>query len=514
MPTKPAPTTTEPDRHMRDLLRLPFIAPSTGRFLIAVLLCIKLAMSIWNATTFNGKVYDQVHHQDRALFGGLRAGKMAYDPPLYYLPALLLHRPADVPLVERSSKSDGEDEEAIASREAAQSPAGESEQTHRRKLLSLLRYTNVFWGALIYVGWIYFAFPRLLRGFRAWFLASLVLLAIPGFQKLGVMVHADNAFAGLTTVGVCVWLWVRARYRAGTLTFRHLIVFAIVAGGVGLTRPFAAVPVAVLTTVHLVYLVRLEGWRWRRLVPRAAVLVAISATLSASWFVYRWQYTGHVTNAYRDHYIQTFERRRPGFQFVHYFTSFHVKKLLDTPNRKLGGARSSTNNPDANSFFTLLYSEVWADHWLYFSGSQRSERKLWPKRALLTAALATPAIVLALGAGFWLDIVRRSRRFLAQQRQHPWRERARLALERFELDLVLLGIAGLGAGLYLYWQTGPALLPGKNSTIKFVYIASLFGPAIALLFRRRLKPLSFNLLTAYFLILFVLSIPVAMFWPS
>jgi hypothetical protein len=511
--SNPSPTRTEPDRHLRELVRIPFVAPSTGGFLITVLLCIKLALSIWNAAMFDGKIYDQIHHQDRALFGGLRAGKMAYNGPLYYLPALLVHRPADVPLVERSSKSEGEDEEAIASREAASSPVGPSEKTHRQKLLTLLRYTNIFWGLVTYLGWIYFAFPRLLRGFRAWFLASLLLLAIPGFQKLGVMVHPDNAFAALTTVGVCVWLWVRDRYRAGTLSFRHLILFAVAAGGIGLTRPFAAVPVTVLTAVLLVYLVKLGGWRWRWLVPRAAVLVAIAAALSVSWFAYRWRYTGHVTNAYRDRYIQSFERRRPGFDFVSYFTSFHVSDLLDTPNRRLGPG-SRNNSPDANSFFTLLYSEVWADHWLYFSGSQRSERKLWPKRALLTAALATPAIVLALGAGFWLDIVRRSRRLLAEQRQHPWRERARLALERFELDLVLLGIAGLGAGLYLYWQTGPALLPGKNSTIKFVYIASLCGPAIALLFRRRLKPLSFNVLTAYFLILFVLSIPVAMFWPS
>jgi hypothetical protein len=87
-------------------------------------------------------------------------------------------------------------------------------------------------------------------------------------------------------------------------------------------------------------------------------------------------------------------------------------------------------------------------------------------------------------------------------------------LERLELSLVPLGIAGLGTLLYLYWQTGPALLPGKNSTIKFVHIASLFGPTIALLFTRRLEVPAFNLLTCYFLLLFVAALPVAMFWPS
>ena len=79
---------------------------------------------------------------------------------------------------------------------------------------------------------------------------------------------------------------------------------------------------------------------------------------------------------------------------------------------------------------------------------------------------------------------------------------------------MLLGIAGLGCLLYLYWQTGPALLPGKNSTIKFVYVASLVGPTLALLFRHRMRAFTFNLLAGYFLLLNIVALPVAMFWPS
>jgi hypothetical protein len=485
---------------MLKLLRIPMMSPSAGRFLIAALLCVKLAVSLWNAVEFNGKVYDQGHHQDRALFGGLRAGKMAYNPPLYYLPALLIHRPADVPLVERSTKSEGDDDEALASREAAKSRATPSERKHKARQIKLLRYTNLFWDSLIYLGWIYFAFPRLLRGFRGWFLASLLLLALPGFQKLGAMVHPDNAFAALTTVGVCVWLWVRDCWRKG---------------GVGLTRPFSVVAVAVLGCIVMVYLLRLEGLRWSRLLLRGAALAAIIVTLSGCWYFYRWRYTGHVTNAYRDRYMETFERRRPGFDFTRYFTTFHLAKLLDTPNRRLGGGSTSiyANNPDANSFFTLLYSEIWGDHWLYFSGNQAREGKLWPKRTMLTVALGMPAITAMLGGGFVLDFIRRARRAFAELKGHKALAKLTGAFERLELDIVLLGIAGLGAALYLYWQLGPALLPGKNSTIKFVYIASLFGPALALFFRRRPSTLAFNLLTAYFLVLFVVAIPVAMFWP-
>lgn len=500
---------------MLKLLSIPFITPAAGRFLIGVLLCVKLAISVWNAVEFNGKVYDQGHHQDRALFGGLRAGKMAYNPPLYYLPALLVHRPADVPLVERSSKSEGDDDEALASREAAKSPVSRSERQHKAKLIKLLRYTNLFWDSLIYLGWICFAFPRLLRGFRGWFLASLLLLALPGFQKLGAMVHPDNAFAALTTVGVCVWLWVRDRFRAGKLSFKQLLVFAVAAGAVGLTRPFSIVPVAVLATVLLVYLVRLDGSSWSRLLLRGAVLLTIVGVLSGSWYVYRWRYSGHVTNAYRDRYMETFEKRRPGFDFRSYFTSFHLAKLLEQPNRRLGGGNTSiyANNPDANSFFTLLHSEIWGDHWLYFSGNQAREGKLWPKRTMLTVALGMPAVVAMLGGGFVVDFIRRLRRGLAELKGQKPLTKLWGLIQKLETDLVLLGIAGLGCAIYLYWQTGPALLPGKNSTIKFVYIASLFGPALALFFRRRPSPRTFNLLAVYFLILFVVAVPVAMFWP-
>lgn len=513
------------------MLRLPLITPRTGRFLITTFLLVKVALLLWNAVAFDGKVYDQGHHQDRALFGGLRPGKMAYNPPLYYLPALLIPRPADVPLVERSAKSVGDDEEGVQSREAAKTPADRSERSHKKKQIKLLRYTNVFYGSLFYLAWIGFAFPRLLGSFRGWFLASLLLLAIPGYQKLGVMVHPDNLFACTTSLGVCAWLFLRAKWRRSTqpagLAFRHLVGMAVATGLIGLTRPFSVVPVAVLTGVVLVYLVRLErgvharallrteGLRWQRLVVRGAALLAIIGVMSGSWYVYRWRHSGHVTNAYRDHYIAKFEGRRVNFDFVHYFTSVHLKELLETPNRKLGGSSPSiyANNPLANSFFTVLHSEVWGDQWLYFSGAGMREGKLWPKRVSLTVALAVPFIVGWLGLTFLWDWLTRLRRAVKDSRGLGLRARATTLFQNFEQELVLLGIAGLGAALYMYWQTGPALLPGKNSTIKFIYIAGLFPPTLALLFRRRLRPLSFNLLSIYFFVLFIAAFPVAMYWP-
>lgn len=446
----------------------------------------------------------------------MRPGKMAYNPPLYYLPALLIKRPPEVPLVERSSRSVGEDDEAVASREAAKSPMGPKERSHKAKQLRLLRAINILYDSVFYVGWVCFAFPRLLPGFRSWFLASLLLLTLPGMQKLGVMVHPDNAFASLVTVAVCCWLWVRDRYRASELRFVHLLGLAVAAGCVGLTRPFSVVPVVVLAATLLLYVIRLEGRRWLRLIPRAVLLLSIVGVLGGGWYVYRWQYSGHVTDAYRDRYMETFAKRKPGFDYVEYFSTFHIGELLRTPNRRMAGGTTSaySNSPHANSFFTLLYSEIWADHWLYFSGKQAREGKLWPKRTLLGLALATPAAVLLLAVGFGRELFGRIRRAVAQLSGTSALARVHSLLSQVELDLVLLGIAGLGGLLYLYWQTGPALLPGKNSTVKFIYIASLTGPTLAVLFRQRLKALTFNLLSCYFLMLFVAALPIAMFWPS
>ena len=505
------------------MLRLPFVTPRSGRFLIALLLCIKLALLVWNAAVFDGRPYDVGHHSDRALFGGLRPGKMAYNPPPYYFPALLLKRPPDVPLVERSSETIGEDEEAIQSRKERTTPANLSERRFRNRLIEELRYTNIFWVGLFYVGWIWYAFPRLLGSFQGWFLASLLLLAMPGYQKLGVMTHPDNMFAGCASLAICGWLFLRERWQRSQSVppqpgygFKHLIGFALAIGLMALTRPFAAVPVAVLSVVATVYVVRLTGLHWKQLLPKLALVGVIVAVMSTSWYVYRWKHSGELTNAYRTGYISKFEGRRANFNYFKYYTTFNLTDLIDDPSRKMGDGGESVyaDTPLANSFFTLLYSEVWGDQWLYFSGPKMRDLKVWPKRLILTCALLVPPIMAGLGGLFLWDMLRRAREQLRATKDHSVVRRLLELAATLERELVLLAIAVLGAALFIYWQAGPALLPGKNSTVKFIYIATLFPPTLALVFSRRMKPLTFNLLSGYFLILFIAAFPFAMYWPK
>jgi hypothetical protein len=313
----------------------------------------------------------------------------------------------------------------------------------------------------------------------------------------------------------------RERWQAGPasakpLLFTHLLVFAFLVGLGALTRPFAAVPTAVMSVVALVYSYRLVNGKLMKLLPRLALVGSIIAAMSLSWYVYRWKMSGEVTNAYRTGYISKFEKRRANFNYKAYYTSLNLKDLIVDPSRKMGDGDAGVyaDTPLANSFFTLLYSEIWGDQWLYFSGPKLRDNKVVAKRALLTCALAVPPAMLALlGWSLW-GLVGRIRQKAAEVSGSPRLQRILAVLSEIEPELVLLAIATLGAGLFVYWQGGPALLPGKNSTVKFIYIATLFPPAIALAFGRRLKPLPFNLLSAYFLILFVVAFPFAMYWPS
>ena len=505
--------------------RLPFIAPRAGRFVVGVLFSLKILLLAWNAIVFDTRGYDHTHHADRALFGGLRVSKMAYNPPPYYLPALLLPRPADVPLIERNPETAGDDEEAVQAREERRVPTTASERRHRAALLALLRYTNVLYVGAFYWLWIYFSFPRLLPGPGAWFLASVLLLALPGYQKLGVMTHPDNLFAATSAACAAGWLGLRERWTrrsAGVDTngvgFWHLAWLALAIGAAGLTRPFAIVPVLVFSGVLVVYVRRLEGptIAWPRMLLRAGALLTVIGALSLGWYVYRWSRSGEVTNAYKTAYMARFEKHKKDFDFVGYFTRFRLGDLLENPNRQMAKDkdRPIPDNPRANTFFTLLYSEFWGDHWLHFSGPAKKETKLWPKRVVLTTALAVPFVLLWALVQRSRDIWKNARATLGKVGARPFVSRALELGTVFEREIVLLGLAGFGAALFVYWQTGPALLPGKNSTIKFIYVATFVPPGIALLFGRRMQPLTFNVLAAYFLTLFIAAFPVAMFWPN
>jgi hypothetical protein len=444
--------------------------------LVAGAFALKLAILVWNSVTYSGVPYDYNHHKARAASAGLRVHAMAYNPPLYYLPCL--------PFVEDIEK-------------------GELKEGYERgDLTHFLRHTNLIYLLIFYACWVYVIIPRLVRDWRAATIASLVLLALPGFQKLGVMSHPDNLVAGLSAFGIASWLWFRERSsKTGWLDWAGVVGFGTLVGLVGMTRPFAAVPVFVLCLGGLIVLLKERGLTVGFL-SRALVMTALVGTISLSWYVHRWNETGTFGGSYDVGWVGKFRPYREQLDFTHYFTSFYFKELLREPNVRNPAAgdnwEPSADNDMSNSFPTIAYSEFWGDHWLYFSSPKwRVEGKRWPKRLLFVVAL--PMLPL-LAWRFLGGVVIVGRRL-------------RTGDEDADADAVLLLYFVLGLALYFYWLMGDVLLPGVNSPIKFIYNAHLVPVFVTLAFLGGLSSRRFNLWLGYTVLTFVFALPIAVFWP-
>ena len=221
------------------------------------------------------------------------------------------------------------------------------------------------------------------------------------------------------------------------------------------------------------------------------------ALLAGSWHGVRAVGSGAVLDAYEDDYIARYVPLRAKFDFQHYFTTFYLTDLADTPNRDLAvrlTRRQKRQDPHANSFFTLLYSEVWGDHWLYFSGKKGEETKALHKRRLFYAALI-PTLWWAARTVSGMGTV------IARYARH----------ERRPGDLIVLTTFVLGVAMFLWWQTGPALLPGKNSTIKFIYNAHLFPLSLVLAYVPPVSRVEFVITCFALAVLFALALPIAVF---
>ena len=179
--------------------------------LVIFLFCLKLMATGWATIVHKDYVYDGDHHLDRARSGGLKIDKMAYNPPLYYFPALAIS---------------GDDSK-----------------------MRVLRLQNIVWVGAFYALWLLFIFPAVLPSGRSRLVASLILLALPGYQKLAAMVHPDNLHAGLSAIAIAAWLLYHRRLdrESPDTQWWPLLAVSLAIGLAGWTRPFAAVTVAAIS---------------------------------------------------------------------------------------------------------------------------------------------------------------------------------------------------------------------------------------------------------------------------
>jgi len=468
----------------------------SGR-LITILLVLKGLVLIFNTATYSPhRGYDAGHHAWRARSAGLEMDKLAYNSPFYYLPAL--------PWVDLSRFYDhgkprlnvpAEPDEVGANYRGG---GGRTDYT----LLGLLQGLNVVYVLGAYLAWIVGILPLVARSRRTWFLASLLVLALPGFEKAAVMAHPDVLLIFMSSVTFL--LTIRWLNRHPT-RFTRNIALAVLAGLTGACRPFAVVPLLILWVLNIGMLIRdaiasaRSGASSRmatisRLCAKVAVVSLIAVALSSSWWVFRYAHTGEVLNAYQDGYIVRFAPLKEDYDYTHYYTSFYFDQLLEVPNRATFGHRPSLY-PKHNSFWTQLYSEFWGDHYLYFSGPKNSvEAKLWVKRVLFVVALPLSFLM-------WLGTITGTLRAIADA------VRRRIFLHP---ALFMSAIFWGGFLLFLTWQGTAGLLPGKNSTIKFLYIAWLVPFGIGTAASQHIGPRLFWILLVLELAVLIAAFPMSL----
>ena len=483
----------------------------SARFIVALLLGVKLLLLVWNAAVFDGQTYAATYHSDRALSGGLVPRKIAEDPPLYYLPALLLPRFSEPRVAVRSVQyGDSLDHETLP--KARKLRPSKAERALRDRLLDGLRYSNVLWLAAFYVVWIYLVFPKLCAGAAGWFAASLLLLSVPGYQKLGAMSHPDNALAATLAVAIAAWLAGRSSWTtsqdlgAATLARKMLSVCALPVAIllVVLSRKPSVLPLTVLTVLAVVSAVRRSSASKSRrfTLVGLALLPALFATV---WPALR---ARHHEPAPAAPVVSTASgAAHERVAHARYLRTLHLDALIETPSEQLSDGLTETVGLP-----TLAFSDTWGDHWLAFSG-QQGDDKVWPKRMSLMAATPLLALVPALLLFSLYRIMNDARRSYLEQRGGIAARLQGVARE-YERELALTAVLCAYAGTYLAWHFKELSLAGADWTLRFIHFAPFLPLAIALLFSRRLHPAISAMICGYFLALFGAAFAVAMYWPA
>jgi hypothetical protein len=399
-------------------------------------------------------------------------------------------------------------------------PVTKEEAPQNLRLLGRLQWLNVGYVMGGYLVWICGILPMLTPSRKSWLLGSLALLALPGIQKAAVMAHPDLLLFFLAPLT----FYLTIRWLAGPQRFGRNLILAVLAGLTGATRPFAVIPMLLCWALNVGMLIRpwlmarfparfgatppdsapaarvnapgRNGSPWG-LAGKVAAVSLVTASLCSGWWAFRYAHTGHLMNAYADGYIARYEPVKQNFDFGHYYGTFYFKELLKVPSRADVGNKPSNAPMKNNSFWTQLYSEVWGDHYLYFSGKKNGvESKLWVKRGLFVTALP---MSLLLGLGVVTGTLGAALRAL--------RRRALL-----DPALFMAATFWLGFGLFVYWQGSAGLLPGKNSTIKFMYIAWLVPFAIGTAASQRISARWFWIVLPCVLAVLFFAFPMSQYW--
>lgn len=359
----------------------------SGNYLrtLILLLLLKTLIMGWNAASFVGvEQYDFWKQYPRFGNCGFKMTYMGYNPPLYFMIGCPL-----VPLgyfvhtentVEEILIPYLKGEEGIRARYAERHGIADFREevtypVYWDFVLSGYRWINLVMLVGFYGLWLFYIFPKLLPRPPDWFAAGLLLLLLPGFQKMGVMAQGDNLFVFTATVAYALWLSWRDKPTWGV---REAAWFALAIGALGSSRPMSVIPVLVLGLLAAWKIwvgMPSEGLRrWGagklRLFSLYSLIVIL---LCGPWWAFRYVEYGSVVKT-NEPYMAKYRELEKRWDRVAFFTHFPFTALLKTPNRFV--RRPDENGVRApSSFYTHFYSELWGDHGLYFSGPKSVDLK-------------------------------------------------------------------------------------------------------------------------------------------
>ncbi len=234
------------------------------------------------------------------------------------------------------------------------------------------------------IAWLYFKrlFPKISSDSFLQHLALLAFFSIPGVYLSQVMVRSEQLLFLLFNLFLLIWFTTNLRKQLSTSN-KALIVWALGIIALANTRNMGLAAILVFFPWGLYELLKApqkNGKAWARIGITTLLVVA----LSSAFYVNRSLSRGKI-------FSLGDATSKPGFSYeptlndpfldkkIRMFTNMDFHKVLIMPNR-------NTFAGD-NAFFPRLWNDMWADHWLYYSGKKLEDDKITGKRILLALSI-------------------------------------------------------------------------------------------------------------------------------
>ena len=314
---------------------------------------------------------------------------------------------------------------------------------------------------------------------------AMSLFIIPNLYLTQIMIRPDHLLFLILNLLFFIWFYYDFPEKLSKSRWR-LAAWGILLVGLANTRhlAFPAFVVFFLWGFLIIFKKMREPSSGKHFV-KIGLFLTVIVGLSSAHYIKRYLDTGYLVRINRNYsqYLQNYYQRQMDFDRSKLFFNFQFDKLLEIPNRY-------ADFRDRNAFLPRLYGDMWADHWLYFSGPKLSDTKIGNKRLVLVLAsvFALLYFLLPLGGTFkGIQILRSGRQLSMVQ---------------------TASILWVAAFLCLIAFVNHHPEVGKNSTVKFCFLIGYsWLPLIVIADFFKRKPRLGNFFLAYQIILFLVCIP-------